>query len=134
MMVRHYSDEDFEQVQALHKLQGLDYELPDLASPTMLVRVVIEDDGRITHAAFLRKTAECYWIFGPGESRKERLQRLIALHQEMAAPAERMGIEDVHVWLPPEAIAANPLFEKTMLRLGWAKPLWTNYSYQRKGR
>lgn len=127
-LFRHYSADDLEQVKALHAKQGLDYELPDLEKPSMLVRVVIEDEGRIRHAAFLRKTTEAYWLFDPAESRRERLGNLVILHKEMQPIAERMGIEDVHIWPPPEALEANPAFAATMLRLGWEKPLWPCYT------
>lgn len=126
MIVRHYSPEDFEQVKALHARQGLAYELPDLEAPAMLVRTVIEEEGRITHAAFLRKTAECYWLFGPEEKRRERLGKLIVLHREMKPSAERMNLEDIHCWIPPGVI--SPAMHLTMLNMGWVRPEWTCYS------
>jgi hypothetical protein len=126
MLIRPYVREDFPEVKALHQAQGLDYELPDLDAPSMLVRCVIEEKGRVTHAAFLRKTSEAYWIFDPRESKRERVGRMLALNNEMAAPADRAGIEDVHAFLPPAIV--NQTLHKTLLRLGWVKPLWVCYS------
>lgn len=126
MIVRPYCAADLDAVKSLHKLQGLDYELPDLESPAMLVRAVIEEDGAITHAAFLRKTSEAYWIFSPQESKRERLGKMLALSRELVKPAERAGFEDVHAWIPPAVI--NPTFDRTLLHLGWVRPLWTCYS------
>lgn len=127
LLVRPYSEEDFEQVKALHKKQGLDYELPDLKAPGMLVRGVMEENGQITEALFLRKTAEAYWLFDSAESKRNRLARLQIFHKEMTPAALRCGFEDVHCWIPPE-VSGQKLFDRTMLRLGWERPEWTCYS------
>lgn len=126
MLIRPYSSGDLDQVKALHAEQGLAYELPDLEAPSMLVRSVIEEHGEITHAAFLRKTCEAYWIFSPRERKRDRLGRMIALTRELAAPARRAGLEDVHAFLPPPIV--TPALHNTLLYLGWQKPLWTCYS------
>lgn len=126
MLIRPYMREDGPEVKALHSAQGLEYELPDLDAPSMLVRCVIEEKGRVTHAAFLRKTSEAYWIFDPGETKRERLGKLLALSKEMIAPAQRAGIEDVHAFLLPTIVDAK--LHNTLLRLGWVKPLWICYS------
>ena len=126
MIVRPYSSEDFEQVKALHARQGLEYELPDLEAPSMLVRCVIEEEGKVTEAAFLRKTSEAYWLFDPAESRRERLGKLLVLSREMVEPAKRANIDDVHAFLPPQVL--NNCLHRTLLHLGWFKPEWVCYS------
>ena len=126
MLIRPYVHEDLAQVRALHRAQGFSYDLPDLEAPAMLVRAVIEEDGEITHAAFLRKTSEAYWIFNPAETKRDRLGRLLALCKEMTGPAGRAGIDDVHAFLPPEIV--NEKLHRTLLRMGWEKPLWVCYS------
>ncbi len=127
MLIRPYVREDLPQVKTLHAMQGLDYELPDLDAPSMLVRAVIEgEDGQLEHAVFLRKTSEAYWIFSPQESKRERLGKLLALSKELVGPAERAGIEDVHAFLPPQIV--DQKLHNTLLYLGWVKPLWTCYS------
>jgi hypothetical protein len=126
MIVRPYMREDFPEVKALHQAQGLAYELPNLEAPAMLVRAVIEERGRVTHAAFLRKTSEAYWVFSPEETKRERLGKLLVLNRELNAPAARAGIEDVHAFLPPDIV--DKKLHLTLLRLGWVHPLWTCYS------
>lgn len=126
MLVRPYMREDFSEVKALHAAQGFEYELPDLDAPSMLVRAVVEENGRVTHAAFLRKTSEAYWIFNPGESKRERLARLLVLSKELVAPAARAGLEDVHAFLPPQIVDTK--LHRTLLNRGWVKPLWVCYS------
>lgn len=125
MLIRPYSAADFDEVRALHARQGLAYELPDLEAPSMLVRAVIEENDRITHAAFLRKTSEAYWIFSPEERKRDRIGRLLALAKEMVEPAQRAGLEDVHAFIAPEIL--SPAMHHTLLRLGWSKSLWSCY-------
>ena len=131
MLVRPYMAEDLEQVKALHQAQGLAYELPDLEAPSMLVRAVIEEDGRITDAAFLRKTSEAYWIFSPQTSKRDRLGRMLVLSKELVDPAKRAGLEDVHAFVPPELVDESKSdglkMHRTFLRLGWSRSLWACY-------
>jgi hypothetical protein len=126
MLVRPYTQEDLPEVKALHAAQGFDYELPDLEASSMLVRAVIEDKGRVTDAVFLRKTSEAYWCFDPGLSHKERVGRMLILNKEMMGPAARAGFEDIHAFLPP--LIMDSKLHKTLLRIGWFKPLWVCYS------
>lgn len=126
--IRHYGKDDFNAVAALHAKQGLDYAMPDLDSDNMLVRVVIEDEGRITHAVLLRKTCEAYWIFDPTADRvRERLQKFFMIHKEVIPQARIAGFEDMHCWLPPH-LAERKALDGTMMRLGWSRPLWTCYN------
>lgn len=158
MLIRPYIADDAEAVKTLHQAQGLAYELPDLEAPSMLdsieaespdlakclaarprirkrlndalrpfpVRAVVEEEGQITHAVFLRKTSEAYWIFSPAESKRERLGKLLAISRELVRPADRAGIEDVHAFIPPQVIDVK--LDRTLLNLGWVKPLWTCYT------
>jgi len=129
IFVRHYTEADLDEVKRLHERQGLSYELPDLHADTMLVQAVIEEEGTITHAAFLRKTAEAYWLFDPTrQSRKQRLGRLVMLHKELTQIAKNAGFEDVHAWLPPE-LAGNKCLDLTMKRFGWERMHWQPYRY-----
>ena len=126
MLVRPYIAADHDAVKALHQKQGLAYELPDLEAPSMLVRAVIEQDGEITDAAFLRKTSEAYWLFDPVTLKRDRLGKLLVLSKELMGPAGRAGFEDVHAFLPPHLVDVK--LDRTLLRLGWVHPLWTCYS------
>lgn len=93
----------------------------------MIVRAVVEENGVITDAAFLRRTAEAYWIFDPEVStRKDRLGKLLILQKELLLPAQRAGLEDIHAWLPPE-VEHDRRAARTMIRLGWRKALWGCY-------
>src|SRR5271165_3905701 len=80
----------------------------------------------IVGAALLRLTAEAYLLLDPkAGSPRERWEWLLGLHGVTEREAVRLGLEDVHAWLPPE-IAAK--FGKRLTRLGWVQDdEWTPY-------
>jgi hypothetical protein len=126
MLVRPYTKEDLPEIQAMHASQGFAYELPDLDAPQMLVRAVVEENNEITDAFLLRKTSEAYWLFRPGQRKRERIGKMLMFAKELVGPATRAGFDDVHAFLPPEIV--NQTLHRTLLNLGWVKPLWVCYS------
>lgn len=128
IIVRPFQEKDKAPIEALHRSMGFDYEPPDWSK--MLVSGVVEVDGKISMAAFLRMTAETYMLIDPDTgSRKDRLAQLLILHRELVRPALRRGLTDLHCWLPPE-IEKN--FGKLLMHLGWKKPLWPCFSREVK--
>src|ERR1700683_2219050 len=82
MLIRAYTDADFEALRAMHAAQNFSYELPDVSDPLFLLRAVVEDDGKPRMAALLRLTAEAYLLADPSEgSPAQRWQWLFALHE-----------------------------------------------------
>jgi len=131
MLIRPYTDADLNQVLELYRRQGLEYDLPILNECP--IGAVIEEGGDITHAAFMRQTSETYWLFDPErEWKRQRLGRLLILHKELNLAAAKMGMEDTHIWVPPEVLSAQ--FEYTLFTLGWVKPLWTCFSHKVEAR
>jgi len=125
IVFREYEQRDLPRITELHVVQGLAYQLP--SPDAMSVRVVIEEDGLVTHALFLRKTAEAYWLFDSSAgTKREKLGRMLILQKETPKLAKLAGFEDVSCWIPPE-IAQSKAFDRTMLKLGWERPLWTDY-------
>jgi len=124
ILVRPFRSEDKPRCQAMYAAQGFEYQEPDWAK--MSVGAMVEVDGEIQMAAFLRPTAETYLLFNPAEpvTKRERLGQLMILHKELIRPAQRAGIETVNCWVPPEV----GKFGQLLLRLGWTKPLWTCYA------
>lgn len=123
--------EDLASVQTLHKKQGLNYEAPDWSG--LPVGGVVDIDGKVEMAIFLRKTAEAFFLLDPesGDRKRDTLGKFIALHNEMIQPALRAGFRDVHCWVPPQM----ELYFGALLkneRLGWAKQLWPCYSRELK--
>lgn len=123
IVVRPAGKDDCEAV----KLFGsLPYEAPDWEK--MDVSAIVERDGVISSATFLRKTAEAYLLVNPAIRlrKRERLGELLLLHNELVAPAARAGFTDIHCWPPPEQEEKH--FGRLLLHLGWEKPLWPCYS------
>jgi hypothetical protein len=125
IIVRPATFDDLPRISELYRAQGFQYEQPNWSG--MLVSAVVEVDGQIEMAAFLRKTAETYLLLDPraAASKKKRLGQLLILHKELVKPAERSGLSDLHCWLPPDI---DRDFGRLLLHLGWQKPLWPCYS------
>lgn len=95
----------------------------------MCVRIVIEENGVVTHAGFLRLTTEAYWLFEPGETKRRTLGRFMMLQREMNLQAKSLTLKDVHCWLPNEL---SEKFGKILMKLGWIKPIWTCFAKEVK--
>lgn len=126
IIVRPANSVDLDAVRLLVDAQGLPYDAPDWAA--MDVSAVIERDGVISSAFFLRRTAETYLLFNPAVKlrKRERLGELQILDRELPGPAARAGFTDIHCWLPPELERRH--FGRLLMHMGWTKPLWTSYS------
>ena len=113
-------------------LPVLRYDAPDFQKAD--VSAVVERDGVISSALFLRRTAETYLLMNPNMAKhlrkRERVADLVILHKELVRPAQRAGFTDIHAWLPPELEAQH--FGRLLLHLGWKKALWPCYSWEVK--
>jgi hypothetical protein len=129
--IRKCPEDDFAAVEAIHAAQGLPYEAPQWGS--MLASAVLEDQGVIHMAAFLRQTAETYLLVNPALSMKKResLGELLVLHKELMPAAKRKGLTDVHCWIPPQLgerfgrLLENPIF-------GWNPAPWPCFHHEVK--
>jgi len=66
MRIREYTPGDLDALKRLHAAQGFGYSLPDLDSPLLITKLVLEeDDGSISMAALLRLTAEAFLLHDP---------------------------------------------------------------------
>ena len=126
MQVREYTEADFEAVRGMHAAQGFGYALPDLSDPLFFVRSIVEEDGRLRMAAFLRLTAEAYLLADPREgSPRQRWRWLLALHESVRREAAARGLADVQAFLPPRVAHA---FGRRLAALGWRRDPWTCYT------
>lgn len=125
ILVRPFEEADRGRINEIFQAQKLEYDAPDWGK--ILVSAVVEVDGKITMAAFLRKTAETYFVMdGRAGRKRDRVGQLLMLHRELLIPARRVGFEDVHCWLPPEM---EKDFGKLLMHFGWVRPLWPNFCY-----
>jgi hypothetical protein len=124
---------DAGRLQQMHALQGFHYGLPDLNDPVFVGKWCLEEIERsggqeVKMAIMARLTAEIYMLHDPTEGTpQERWLRFIRLHGAGEANIARMGIREVHAFLPPEVERA---FGRRLVGLGWYKEPWNCYTLE----
>jgi hypothetical protein len=131
--IRDYRPSDLEQVKAIHETSGLDYRLPNFENSLFVVRKVVEFDGRIIAAGFLRVEAEAY-LFLAKDDWGDPLQKLAAINAVQTAAlheAWTKGLDNCVCWVPKEV---NSHFAKRLLQLGWIQDRegWISWSRSTK--
>ncbi len=126
MRVREYIEEDFEALLRMHAAQGFGYPLPDLESPLLVSKLVLEDDAagesRVTMAILQRLTAETYLLHDPAAGTpRRRWQHFLELHEAARREAAARGLDDVQAFLPPRVARS---FGRRLARLGWTRDPW----------
>ncbi|HEV2222623.1 MAG TPA: hypothetical protein VGR84_06440 [Candidatus Acidoferrales bacterium] len=135
MRIREYNEEDLDALIAMHRAQGFDYALPDLADPIFVSKLVLEDQDsggtgkgadKIVMASLARLTCEMYLLADPNAGTpRERYARLVELQRAGANDLRARGLDDAHAWLPPP-IAKR--FGRRLEGLGWIRDdAWTPY-------
>jgi hypothetical protein len=123
-IIRLYQSKDLEELRAIHRQQGFNYDFPNLEDPIFISKLVLENDGEIRAAIHLRLTSEAYAMLRPGGDPRERWVWFKSLHAASKAAAQRLGIEDVHAFL---TLALEKSFRKRLGQLGWQQPTWSCY-------
>lgn len=137
MIVRPYTDEDMKEVMRIHAANGLppnclpgccrtDAAGNPLNTPLFFMRKILEDDGKVALASFLKLTAEAFLFVDHEHADAER--RWLALQKLTASTlseAAKKGIEDVTAWIPPQL---DRSFGERLIALGFVKSPWQSYS------
>lgn len=119
MSVIDINAEQYEELQRLHAAGGLDYRLPDLASPLLVVKkAVVNEQGEVIGACLLRLTAETMLILDPQLTPPEKMDAMEAMQPAVLASAWRLGLDEVECRIP-EAVEA--IFAKRLTQLGWTR-------------
>ncbi|MHB8484235.1 MAG: hypothetical protein ACYDCM_00690 [Candidatus Acidiferrales bacterium] len=135
MRIREYNEADLSALVAMHRAQGFDYALPDLADPIFVSKLVLEDRdsggarngaSKIVMASLARLTCEMYLLVDPhAGTPRERYARLLELQRAGVADLRARGLDDAHAWLPPP-IAKR--FGRRLEGLGWIRDdAWRPY-------
>lgn len=131
MIVRAYTDADFQRIKDLHTRSGLGYTLPTLSSEVFYSRRVIQDSDSIGMATFMRLTSEVYLVCDP-EWRNPawRMEALRQLHFECNRDAKEQGVKEVCAFLPPEM---QKKFGRRLTKMGWSSykgPEWRCWGHE----
>ncbi len=135
MRIREYNEADLSALVAMHRAQGFDYALPDLADPIFVSKLVLEDRdsggarngaSKIVMASLARLTCEMYLLVDPHAGKpRERYARLLEFQRAGVADLRARGLDDAHAWLPPP-IAKR--FGRRLEGLGWIRDdAWRPY-------
>lgn len=95
-MIRDYRGSDHEQVQDIFRQRRYEFQLPDLASPLILVRKVIADDHDVARmAAFAKLQANAYLLVdSTWKTPIERLAAIQGLQDAMIERCQFFGIDE----------------------------------------
>jgi hypothetical protein len=126
-MIRPFLDSDIERARQIHKDNQLPENcFPDLTDPLILVKAVVEEDGRPVVTSFLRGTSEVFVLvdhtFGTPEERWKWLQELT---QHMKEEAYRLGLSEMTAWIPPDI---DKSFGRRLIELGFQRSPWQSYT------
>src|SRR5262249_54101640 len=129
--LRHLDAGDTEWVKELHNAQALGYQLPDLDSEEIILKVGLENGLGLDPVLLLPRTAEAFLITGErpsglAESRK-LLSSILILDKEVPQAARELGLTDVYCNVPPDL---ERRFAKLLFRMGWKKNYWPMYCRQ----
>ena len=117
MIIRSYTDSDLSRIKELHAQSKFDYSLPTLSRESFFSLRVIEGDGNVQMAAFMRHTAEAYLICDPAwRNPAWRMEALRQLSRVCNDDARDVGVQEVNCFLPPEV---ESKFGKRLVRMGW---------------
>jgi len=123
VIVRPFRESDTGAIERILAKQGLAYTPPEWAD--LAVGAVIEAEGIVRAAAFLRTTATAYLLLEQEQRTREKIGQLLVLHKELYPAAKLAQITEVEAFLPPEM---EQKFGRVLAHLGWKKNLWPNFS------
>ena len=93
-MIRDLTTEDLQQIQRIHAAKGYDFALPNLSTPTMILKKVVSDENNCARiAAFGDLHLNVLLLVDPTWGTPEdRLRGVMELQAEGFAEAGRMGL------------------------------------------
>lgn len=114
----------------MHKAMGMEYPFPDLLladgtdNPLFLRMLVVEEEGQVKMAMLARVTSEGYLLQDKQAAPETRWDMFRELQAEMLRELYEAGLEDVHVFLPPQVAKG---FSKRLKSLGWIGEPWAPF-------
>lgn len=128
MSIRDYEDSDWPRIVQLHAESGLPQNcLADATDPLFVIRrVLIDENGEMAMAAFVRVTSEPFLLVNHESMDAEtRWKMLRVLTDDVCAIAKERGLEQLTAYIPPEIEAS---FGKRLMELGFVRSPWQSYT------
>lgn len=117
MTAQTLTPEQYRAARELHGKAGMDYKLPDLDSPLLIVKKAVTDEtGKLLGFCVLRLTAECMLLLDPDQRPEEKMEVMTALSPSVIGEAYAHGLDDVVSALPNDV---ETRFAKRLRELGW---------------
>lgn len=119
MIAETLAPEQYEQAIELHQKMGMDYQLPNLESPLLLVKKAVKDNsGNLLGFCVLRLTAECMLLVDPDLRPDSKMEVMTALSPSVIEEAYAQGLDDLMAAIPEDV---ETRFQKRLKELGWDK-------------
>jgi hypothetical protein len=100
--------------------------LADFTNPLFCIREVVEDDGRVAVAGFLKLTGELFlFVDHEHETPQKRWEALQMLAAHGLNKAAQIGLEDATAWIPPDL---EKSFAPRLIDLGFTPSQWHSYT------
>ena len=127
IVIKSYTAAHLAEIERIHREAGLPPEcMPNLENPLFFLRKIVDDNGKVAMASFLKLTAEAFLLVDHAHESPEwrwaALQKLTAATLHEAAVK---GVADVTAWPPPEV---EKSFGSRLEALGFKKSPWPSYS------
>lgn len=127
MFIREYTTSDLEAITDIHAKSGLPPAcMPPVDNPLFLFGKIIERDGKISMASFVKLVSEAFLLIDHEVGTVEiRWHDLKVLAEIMEATAKSRGLDETTVWVPPELIKT---FGKRLEELGFIATDFKSYT------
>ena len=113
-MIRDFQETDLEVLRKLHSQSGASWAIPDLSSPLVLVRKVVDDNGAKMICVGELHISALLWVDKEWRTPQERLNAVEELQTEMMNEAAKFGIDTA-------TLQADGRFAERMKEMGWTE-------------
>jgi hypothetical protein len=113
-MIRDFQDKDLEVLRKLHRQSGAKFEIPNINSPLVIVRKVLDDDGAKMICIGELHISAMMWVDKNWKTPQERLDAVKELQNEMMVEAAKFGIDTA-------TTQADGRFAERLVEMNWTE-------------
>ena len=117
---------DIEKIERLHEQMKTGYGIPDLSSPSIVLRGLVRDEnGGIISAGAVKRIGEVFLWTDHSQSAYKRAAAMVELTQTLESEGKRAGFDEVAAWIAPNI---EPEFGRVLFKLGWGRSPWASWN------